>query len=257
MFEKETETILRELCKSLNCISNGRYDEILEKLENSVDFLTDGELKRLEGILYIIDSRLSLELHPLPLVVKGTFVGIQIKISLRARMKDFTTGTDRICQYYDYLAVVRYPFRGPDEKSWLAKIRQLNKEVEDTKIRLQRLYTPSRRLSVIVGCEPKPKYQILDQLSDYILKNKLRYTNGDIKIDGDLKPFYSKNTVTVCENVMFDTLRENTLVSEAQVYLSALQGGILYAGNQNTKHTKFMQVNTGGTISKYLHWPLT
>jgi hypothetical protein len=258
MFDDKTENLLQEVCNSLNeVVRKNSYTEIFKQRENSIDFLLDGEYKKLIGISYYIDPRLTLKLTPLPVILNENFIGIKINMSLRARMKDFTTGLDELVQNYENFSEVKYPFRGIYEKSWFSKIKQLDKEIENTKLRLQRPYTPSRRLSVIVGDEPMPKYQILDLFSDYILKNKLRYLNGDIKIDGDLKSFYSKGTICVSENVIFDTLRENTLVSEAQVFLSALQGGILFAGMKNTDHTKFMQMNNDSKIPKYLQWPIT
>ncbi len=258
MFDEHVESILKEVCTSLNEVNRKKpYLEIFKKYENSLDFLMDGEFKKIIGISYYIDPRLTLNLTPLPVVSNETFIGIKIHMGLRARMSDFTTGRDEIVQFYEDFSEVKFPFRGIYEKSWFSKIKQLDREIEKTKLRLQRPYTPSRRLSVIVGSEPKPKYQILDLFSEYILKNKLRYLNGDIKIDGDLKPFYSKGTFCVSENVIFDTLRENTLVSEAQVYLSALQGGILFAGMKNTDHTKFLHVNTNSRFPKYLHGPIT
>lgn len=258
MFDQNIEKLLQDICCSLNKINRkNSYLEIFSKHENSIDFITNGELKRLIGISYYIEPRLNLEIYPVPIIENDNFLGLKLKVCLRVRMQDFTTGKKDKVQTYEYFSIVRFTFIGTDEKYWFAKIKQLNKQVEETKVRLQRLYTPSKQLSLIIGPEPKPKYQILDLLSDYILNNQLRYLNGDIKIDGHLKTFYSKGTVCVSESVIFDTLRENTLISEAQVYLSGLQGGILYAGKQTTKNTRFLKLNTDGLIPKYLHWPMT
>jgi hypothetical protein len=253
VLDQFVEKTLQQICTSLNdSVNANTYIEIFKKHENSVDFMTDGELKKIIGFSFYIDPRLRLDLSPIPVVENEVFIGIKLKMSLRARMMDFTTGKVETIQNYDYFSVIRYPFRGIEERSWLAKINQLHKEIQATKTRLQRLYTPSKRLSLIVGTEQKTKYQILDLVSDYILKNKLRYPNGDIKIDGDLKPFYPKNCVCVSENVLFDTLRENTLTSEAQVHLFALQ-----AGNPRRRQAKLLQLNTGSKSSIYLHQPIT
>lgn len=256
MDEIQAQNLLLTIFSSLSHLSPESYKKVWEQHENSIDFITDGEIKRLIGISYDVDPRVTLHLQPSPINLKGSLTGIQLKLFARIRMKDFTTGKSDIVQFYNFYYYTSYPLLGPKEKFWEKKICHLNKEIRATSYRLQRKYTPSHRLSKIVGRDPKPKYQILDLVSDYILSNNLRLSNGAVKVDGHLKHFYGKNTVTVCENLFFETLRENTLISENHLKLiSTIQGRLNAAQRTNRRHS-LVNNGTSSCPSQYIEGPI-
>lgn len=222
MENQQATELLYQILNSLNEISVGAYVKVFSREANSIDFITDCEVKKFIGISYAVDQRLSLHLQP-EITIRGSQLRMRISLGANIKMKDFTANNNEDIQYYNFFFQYSYLFTGKEDKNWLRKIRELNKEVIQTATRLQRKYIPSQRLSKIVGREAKPKYQILDLFSDYIIRNNLRLSNGSIKIEGDLKPFYRKNTHTVCENTIFDTLRENVLINETQLKLVTCQ----------------------------------
>ena len=218
MENQQANELLAQVLNSLNAINEGAYEKILIREANSIDFITDGEVKKFIGISYAVDQRVSLHLQP-EIMVRKSQLRMRLSLGVQIKMKDFTANNNEEMQYYNFFYQYCYLFTGQDDRNWARKIKELNKEVVKAANRLKREYIPSQRLSKIVGREAKPKYQILDLFSDYIIRNNLRLSNGAIKIEADLKPLYKKNTHTVCENTIFDTLRENTLITETQLKL--------------------------------------
>jgi hypothetical protein len=256
MYAKTAEEYVIEILTALTKINPGSYIEKFDHHENSIDFITDGCLKRIIGIDFYIEPRLTLTITPI-LVTLKEIDAVRLNISLRARMRDFTTGRNEHVQNYDYFSESRWPIVGPTEKYWEKKIFRLNEEIKLMSFRLQRKYQPSKRLSAIVGTEPKPKYQILDEFSDYILKNKLRHSTGVINIDGLLKPFYQKGTICVSEGIIFETLQQNTLSTETQFKLLSFQQGIPHGMQKNSIRRSLANFKRSCNSSRYIERPTT
>lgn len=225
MKEATVTNLLQKVGESLNRISSESYSEVFERLENSIDFIADGELKRLIGLRFQVSNDVSIVLSAEPYRRDGMLLGINVNLGIISSLLDFTSSSISAVNKYPVRFAGKFRFDGLNSHYWAMKVSNLHREVRSSAHNLEREYTPSNRLEKIVGPGPMTKLKILDSVSSYIIKNNLRLNNGHIKIDGLLKPFYSKNTVTVCEWTFFDTLRENTLISEFQLqqYL-ALRG---------------------------------
>jgi hypothetical protein len=97
-----------------------------------------------------------------------------------------------------------------DYEAYKAKISfEIAKQIDHHKERVLCLCRPSRSLGIIVGHKDMYRYQILDQISQYVANNNLFVKTGWIKIDRLLAPMFSSRLSFVSEKEFLRVLKKN------------------------------------------------
>jgi hypothetical protein len=187
-----------QLCNELNSCSRSHYTLLYEKHENCIDFLSSGELKRVVGIQREVSDRITYTIRDATgsLADKNYY-----DVSIIIKMKDFTSGKSDTIQAFSIFTTP-----GPKEGENYAK--RIHKFIQQDIAKVERLYTPSKALSHIVGEDAQPRYSILVRVSDYILTKQLLCSNGDVECKELLKGLCEKDRVD--EDNFFHILRKNT-----------------------------------------------
>ena len=251
----EQETLIL-ICKTLNEVTNTQYSLVLKSPANSIDFITDSKVKHIVGIITTINQIISIELQSIPYYEDGTLAGIDLNLVLVANIKDFTADSDLLGVLSRYLIYYRGRLNNRNERFWIGKIKKLNQLVVKCKKHLIFEFIPSRRLSLIVGKEPKTKYEIFNRLSEYIFSNNLKLSDGTIKLDKTMSSWFNSSKPFVNEDDLFDFLTQNSLLTEYQINKFIKSHGN-YNGHLYQSHNSMAQLKTSSRSSEYLFGPIT
>lgn len=253
-FEKQQE-ILQQIIESLNKTTNRNYSHIFRSISNSIDFITDGSVKMIDGISTEINSKISIKLEPVFLYENGALVGINFDIILIANVMDFTLESSNSDQVHRYLGRYRGKFQDNKEKHWFAKIKKMHTIVNRSQNQLFFEFIPSRRLSALVGKGPISKYQILDRVSEYIYKKQLKREDGSILLDRKLCKWFYAGRKIVTQDEMIDFLSQNSLLTQVQMNTYLKTEGSFY--ERHLLPRKFMaDFEASSGSSKYLFGPI-
>ena len=175
------------------------FDIVYEKLENSIDFMMDGEPREIECLRCAFDLRTRADLC-LSVTEDAVLVSLRLKINI----DDFTS----ISKFEHVILKDAQPIHNFEENIDSVVEFFINKLLLARRGVL-RLVKPSTSLSRICGGNLQKRYEILDTISKHILKNGLVMPCGSIRVDSLLEDVVGKGTYSVNEYYFFDALRSH------------------------------------------------
>ncbi len=188
----ELLSVLDEKCKEVS------FNIVHEKLENSIDFMLDGESKRTECLRGMFDLMTNAEID-ISRGNKDFLITYKVKININ----DFTLGSK-----FEHIL-----FSESSENHCFLRdcdvVKRLLTQINKSRTGILRRVKPSIALSSITGSHLQKRYEILGSISDYINQNTLLMSNGSIKVDKQLEAIFGKETRCINENYFFDSLKEH------------------------------------------------